>query len=144
MKPGDDFHVTIPGAISSISEELGCDADEVQLALQLSMGHVPVDMQQAPVAPLPKARRKSSRVKPLSLIWACGEFQTLYSEKNTVIVDDTVDVCSANPHNSIQCTRYFLKDHGTDEELPRLSRYLLRIAEGLELPTSHERWRESF
>ena len=26
--------------------------------------------------------------------------------RNTVIVDDTVDVCRANPNNSIQCSRF--------------------------------------
>mmetsp|Transcript_53406 Transcript_53406/g.153188 ORF Transcript_53406/g.153188 Transcript_53406/m.153188 type:complete len:420 (+) Transcript_53406:90-1349(+) len=144
-KPGDEFLVTIPGAVSSVSEELGLDAADVQLALQMSMGHVTSDApvgEGTSVAPLPKARRKGSRVKPLSLIWACSEFSHLYCEKNTVIVDDTVDVCSANPHNSIQCIRYFLKDHATDAELPRLTKYLLRIADAPELPPSHVEWRD--
>jgi hypothetical protein len=144
FKPGDQFHATIPGAVSSASVEYGIDADEVQLALQLSLGQTPssdIGCEGAPT-PMPKARRKGSRVKPLSLIWACGEFSRYYSEKSTVIVDDTVDVCSANPHNSIQCIRYFWKDHATDTELSRLKQYLRRIAQLLEFPVSHERWRE--
>merc|ERR1740120_358298 len=92
------------------------------------------------LAPMPKARRKGRSLKPLSLIWACAEFSHLYSEKNTVIVDDTIDVCSANPQNSIQCIRYFWKDYSTDTELGRLSRYLMTIAQAPEIPKSHERW----
>merc|ERR1711972_287603 len=108
------------------------------------MGAPPSDAGNAAVAPipLPKARRKGSRVKPLSLIWACREFSPYYSEKNTIIIDDTVDVCSANPHNSIQCIRYFWEDHATDFELSRLRQYLSRIAQLPELPSSHDRWRE--
>merc|ERR1711957_325954 len=81
-----------------------------------------------PIAPISKARKKGRSLKPLSLIWACAEFSPYYSEKNTVIVDDTIDVCSANPQNSIQCVRYYWKDHGTDAELSRLSRYLATMA----------------
>ena len=44
-------------------------------------------------------------VKPLSLIWACAEFEGMYHESNTVIVDDTLDVCRANPMHLIQCSR---------------------------------------
>ena len=44
-------------------------------------------------------------LKPLALIWACREFSEVYTEQNTVIVDDTLDVCGSNPHNFIQCTR---------------------------------------
>jgi len=66
----------------------------------------------------------------------------VYSERNTVIVDDTVDVCSANPHNSIQCIRYFWQDHKTDIELGRLAQYLARAAQNPELPTSHACWRD--
>lgn len=44
-------------------------------------------------------------MKPLSLIWACAEFEGMYHESNTVIVDDTLDVCRANPMHLIQCSR---------------------------------------
>merc|ERR1711865_1080639 len=109
------------------------------------MGTVSPDEDEAsatPVAPIPKARKKGRSLKPLSLIWACAEFSPYYSEKNTVIVDDTIDVCSANPQNSIQCVRYYWKDHGTDAELSRLSRYLATMAQAPEFPKSHERWRD--
>jgi len=147
-RPGDEFHVTIPGAISSISEEYGVSAEDVELAIQLSMGaERPASVADssggvAPGAPVAKARKKGKRVKALSLVWACHEFSHLYSETNTVIVDDTLDVCSANPRNSIQCTRYFLQDHKTDVELSRLRRYLMRIAQANELPASHSCWRD--
>jgi len=147
LSPGDAFNVTMPGAVSSLSEEHGLDASDIQLALQLSLGQRPSPFQEdnscEVVAPMPKARRKGRRVKPLSLIWACAEFSHFYSEKNTVIVDDTIDVCSANPRNSIQCIRYFWQDHNSDTELKRLQQYLLKIAQGPEFPQTHERWRDS-
>merc|ERR1712187_35991 len=135
MKPGDVFCVTAPGAMSGMSEEV--DTAELQMALQLSMGG-----QACADAPIQKARRRGRHIKPLSLIWACREFSDLYSERNTVIVDDTVDVCRANPRNSIQCTRYCWKDHATDAELPRLARYLMNIAQAPTFPPSHECWRD--
>merc|ERR1712113_1020928 len=116
------------------------------MALQMSMGGPPPAGEEVgsteQVSVMPKARRKGNRVKALSLIWACREFAHVYSEKNTIIVDDTLDVCSANPHHSVHCTRYFWKDHATDAELARLSKYLGRIATEPTLPQSHERWRE--
>ncbi|CAL1152578.1 unnamed protein product [Cladocopium goreaui] len=138
--PGDEFHVTIPGALSTASEELSIEAKELQMALQMSLGQ---DAESAPS--LAKARRRSKSVKPLSLIWACAEFAGLYNESNTVIVDDTVDVCRANPNNSIQCSRYYCKDHSTDEELIRLAKYLKHLAQlgRPELNTGHQRWREN-
>eukprot|EP00931_Biecheleriopsis_adriatica_P045210 TRINITY_DN25914_c0_g1_i1.p1 TRINITY_DN25914_c0_g1~~TRINITY_DN25914_c0_g1_i1.p1 ORF type:complete len:418 (-),score=82.21 TRINITY_DN25914_c0_g1_i1:222-1475(-) len=143
LKPGDTFHVTIPGAVSSVSDELDIDAADIQLALQMSMGQCP-ESDAATAAPaLLKARRQSKSVKPLSLIWACGEFSKLYTEKNTVIVDDTIDVCSANPHNSIQVCRYYWRNQSTDNELPLLSRYLMRIAQSDSFPDSHSRWRDN-
>lgn len=143
LSPGDEFHVTIPGAVSSMSEEMGLDAEDVQLALRISMGQVEDESAgKATSAALPNARKMSSRVKPLSLIWACHEFSPYYSEKNTVIVDDTVDVCVANRENSIRCTKYFWRDHATDKELERLKGYLDKIAKAEEFPKSHENWRE--
>lgn len=137
LQPGDTFHVTMPGALSSMSKELDVDAADIQLALQMSMTGVSGEM-----APVAKARKRSRNIKPLSLIWACHEFSQ-YSEKNTVIVDDTIDVCSANPHNSIQCTRYYWKDHETDTELSSLSQYLTQIARGTSFPESHKSWRSA-
>mmetsp|Transcript_56401 Transcript_56401/g.120002 ORF Transcript_56401/g.120002 Transcript_56401/m.120002 type:complete len:442 (-) Transcript_56401:51-1376(-) len=144
LKAGDVFHVTLPHAVSSLSEEYGLDAADIQAALNLSLGRSGANgtESQQPIAPLPKARRKSGRVKPLSLIWACHEFSQFYTEQNTIIVDDTVDVCSANPSNSIQCSRYYWKNHATDDELPRLANYLLRIASQTSFPPSHESWRD--
>jgi len=138
LKPGDTFHMTVPGAVSSISNEFDVDADDVQLALQLSMG-IDADAASAPIS---KSRKRSRSVKPLSLIWACSEFSSLYSEKNTVIIDDTIDVCSANPQNSIQCTRYYWKDHATDTELARLSLYLAKLSKATSFPQSHKQWRD--
>eukprot|EP00930_Biecheleria_cincta_P059863 TRINITY_DN45579_c0_g1_i1.p1 TRINITY_DN45579_c0_g1~~TRINITY_DN45579_c0_g1_i1.p1 ORF type:complete len:408 (-),score=72.69 TRINITY_DN45579_c0_g1_i1:857-2080(-) len=135
LQPGDTFHVTMPGAVSSMCKELDIDAADIQLALQMSMAGVSGEM-----APVAKARKRSRSIKPLSLIWACREFSH-FSEKNTVIVDDTIDVCSANPHNSIQCTRYYWKDHETDTELSRLSAYLTHIARAACFPESHKAWR---
>ncbi|CAK9079269.1 Ubiquitin-like domain-containing CTD phosphatase 1 (Nuclear proteasome inhibitor UBLCP1) [Durusdinium trenchii] len=138
-KPGDDFHVTIPGALSSASEELSIEAAELQKALQMSLGQEVGESGPA----LSKARRRSKSVKPLSLIWACAEFASLYNESNTVIVDDTVDVCRANPQHSIQCSRYYCRDHATDEELTRLACYLKRMArDSSRFPANHQRWRE--
>lgn len=145
LKPGDTFPVTIPGAISSIVDECDIDASELELALQMSMGQSKASqtggMEVSP-ALIQKSRKRLRNVKPLSLIWACSEFSPLYSEKNTVIVDDTVDVCSANPHNSIQCTRYYWRDHDSDSELPRLGRYLTKLANLPSFPESHECWRD--
>jgi len=143
LKPGDTFHVAVPGAVSSASEELGVDEEDFQLALQLSMGQQPSSAESGGnPALIPKARRRGRSVKPLSLIWACAEFAELYTERNTVIVDDTVDVCAANPNNSIQCTRYYWRDHATDAELSRLSGYFAKIASESEFPKSHTRWRD--
>ena len=60
----------------------------------------------APAVGIQQGRSRRKYIKPLSLIWACKEFVELYTEKNTLIVDDTLDVCGINPHNFIQCTRY--------------------------------------
>jgi len=150
-QPGETFNVTLPGAVSAIGQECGLDADEVQMALLMSMGIDPDSVASSGTggtgsdgakAPISKARKKGRSLKPLSLIWACAEFSQFYSEMNTIIVDDTIDVCSANPQNSIHCIRYFWKDHGTDIELKRLTRYLATIAQAPEFPKSHERWRD--
>jgi len=145
LKPGDTFPVTIPGAISSIVGECDIDVSELQLALQMSMGPSAdsgCEAIEGNAAPIQNSRRRLRNVKPLSLIWACCEFSPLYSEKNTVIVDDAVDVCGANPHNSIQCARYYWRDHDTDSELPRLGRYLASIANLPSFPESHKCWRD--
>eukprot|EP00928_Gymnodinium_smaydae_P004011 TRINITY_DN11410_c0_g2_i1.p2 TRINITY_DN11410_c0_g2~~TRINITY_DN11410_c0_g2_i1.p2 ORF type:complete len:242 (-),score=57.37 TRINITY_DN11410_c0_g2_i1:157-882(-) len=154
--PGDTFCVNPPGALSSMAESDDVDVSELQLALRLSMGE---DASAAADAGadgagargggngagahgVQRARRRGRHVKPLSLIWACGEFADLYHEGNTVIVDDTVDVCRANPKHSIQCTRYYWKDHNTDVELGRLGQYLATIAAAPSFPQSHTLWRD--
>lgn len=147
LGPGDVFYVSPPGAVSSVSEEYGIEQSELQLALQLSMDQPssssnPSSARSVQNGAVHQARSRRRYIKPLSLIWACREFSHLYTEKNTVIVDDTLDVCGANPHNFIQCTRYSWRDHATDNELPRLARYLTRIAQAPEFPASHECWRE--
>ena len=87
------------------------------------------------------ARKLKRHIKPLGLIWAAAEFAGLYTEANTLIVDDTVDVCFANPQQFVQVSRYHWKDSSSDDELPRLARYLARIAHA-GFPSSHERWRD--
>jgi hypothetical protein len=47
---------------------------------------------QTPSAGIQHARNRRKHIKPLSLIWACHEFEDMYTEKNTLIVDDTLDV----------------------------------------------------
>eukprot|EP00933_Yihiella_yeosuensis_P033797 TRINITY_DN27430_c0_g1_i1.p1 TRINITY_DN27430_c0_g1~~TRINITY_DN27430_c0_g1_i1.p1 ORF type:complete len:467 (-),score=84.05 TRINITY_DN27430_c0_g1_i1:194-1525(-) len=143
LKPGDTFHVTIPGAVSSASHEHGVDQDEMLLALQLSLGQSPSEEGDGRSTAMVRARKRGRSVKALSLIWACSEFSQFYSEKNTVIIDDTIDVCSANPHNSIQCSRYFWADHATDRELYFLKEYLMKIVQCPALPESHIGWRDS-
>lgn len=144
--PGSSFYVSLPGAVSNACEKMKIDADELQAALRMSLEETPPEASTnpsaAPVA-LTKARRCSKSVKPLSLIWACAEFGPLYNEGNTVIVDDTVDVCRANPHHSIQCSRYYWTDHATDQELCRLSTYLQKLAAQRPFPKGHQTWRSS-
>merc|ERR1719326_1741187 len=98
LKPGDVFHVSTPGAVSSLSSEMGVDEEEVRLALQMSLSSMSGDTRS-----LQRARDRTQYIKPLALIWACREFASFYNEANTVIVDDTLDVCGGNPHNIIQC-----------------------------------------
>lgn len=166
LVPGDVFLVTHKSAFSEASKKEDVDKDELMLALQMSMGDadadgddagsnaMAVDTAEAPRAGtsgsastsvIQQGRSRRKYIKQLSLIWACKEFSGLYTEKNTLIVDDTLDVCGINPHNFIQCTRYNWQDHATDAELPRLSKYLLKIAEDSSgFPTSHIRWREGY
>ena len=89
-----------------------------------------------------QARRLRRHIKPLGLIWASAEFAGLFHEGNTLIVDDTADVCGANPEQCVQVSRYHWEAAATDDELPRLATYLGGIARRDAFPTTHERWRE--
>ncbi|KAK1321196.1 Ubiquitin-like domain-containing CTD phosphatase [Acorus calamus] len=67
--------------------------------------------------------------KPLGLIW--GQFPEVYNSKNTIMFDDLRRNFVMNPQNGL-IIKPFRKAHlnrGTDQELMKLTRYLLAIAE---------------
>ncbi|KAK1271745.1 Ubiquitin-like domain-containing CTD phosphatase [Acorus gramineus] len=66
--------------------------------------------------------------KPLGLIW--GQFPEVYNSKNTIMFDDLRRNFVMNPQNGL-IIKPFRKAHlyrGTDQELMKLTRYLLAIA----------------
>ena len=155
------FNAAAPGLLAA-SKACNVEAEELQLALALSLGDGGGaqgggggDGEEGGEkggggsggacfggSGVMQARRLRRHIKPLGLIWASAEFGPLYSAANTLIVDDTLDVCAANPRNCVQVSRYQWTDAGTDDELPRLAAYLARIAAAGAFPASHERWRD--
>uniref|UniRef100_A0A7N0TYQ4 protein-serine/threonine phosphatase n=1 Tax=Kalanchoe fedtschenkoi TaxID=63787 RepID=A0A7N0TYQ4_KALFE len=79
--------------------------------------------------------------KPLGLIWA--QFPEYYSEKNTIMFDDLRRNFVMNPQNGLTI-RPFRKAHAnreTDEELLKLTQYLLAIADLEDLSVlNHKNW----
>ncbi|KAJ4965982.1 hypothetical protein NE237_017831 [Protea cynaroides] len=82
--------------------------------------------------------------KPLGLIWA--QFPEFYSPKNTIMFDDFRRNFVMNPQNGLTI-RPFRKAHanrGSDQELVKLTQYLLAIAELSDMSVlDHGKW-ESF
>ncbi|GER42897.1 ubiquitin-like domain-containing CTD phosphatase [Striga asiatica] len=82
--------------------------------------------------------------KPLGMIWA--HFPEYYSAKNTIMFDDLRRNFVMNPQNGLTI-KPFRKAHlnrETDEELVKLTQYLLTIAELQDLSSlDHKKW-ESF
>ncbi|KAL7157333.1 hypothetical protein ABFS83_02G070900 [Erythranthe nasuta] len=82
--------------------------------------------------------------KPLGLIWA--HFPQYYSEKNTIMFDDLRRNFVMNPQNGLTI-KPFRRAHAnrdTDQELVKLTQYLLDIAELNDLSAlDHNNW-ESF
>ncbi|GLJ30836.1 hypothetical protein SUGI_0612570 [Cryptomeria japonica] len=82
--------------------------------------------------------------KPLGLIWAL--FPKYYNHQNTIMFDDLKRNFVMNPQNGL-AIRPFRKAHlnrSTDQELVKLTRYLLAIAELDDLnQLDHKKW-ESF
>lgn len=79
--------------------------------------------------------------KPLGLIWA--QFPEFYSSKNTIMFDDLKRNFVMNPQNGLTI-RPFRKAHlnrNSDQELVKLTRYLLAIAELSDLSSlNHKNW----
>ncbi|MBA0766389.1 hypothetical protein Gotri_015437 [Gossypium trilobum] len=79
--------------------------------------------------------------KPLGLIWA--KFPEFYSSKNTIMFDDLRRNFVMNPQNGLTI-KPFRKAHAnrdTDQELVKLTRYLLAIAELNDLSAlDHSNW----
>ncbi|KDP42407.1 hypothetical protein JCGZ_00204 [Jatropha curcas] len=79
--------------------------------------------------------------KPLGLIWAL--FPEFYSPKNTIMFDDLRRNFVMNPQNGLTI-RPFRKAHAnrdSDQELVKLTQYLLAIAEHDDLRTlDHGKW----
>lgn len=79
--------------------------------------------------------------KPLGLIWA--HFPEFYSPKNTIMFDDLRRNFVMNPQNGL-VIKPFRKAHanrGTDQELVKLTQYLLAIAELDDISTlDHHHW----
>ncbi|XP_004299902.1 PREDICTED: ubiquitin-like domain-containing CTD phosphatase-like isoform 1 [Fragaria vesca subsp. vesca] len=79
--------------------------------------------------------------KPLGLIWA--QFPEFYSSKNTIMFDDLRRNFVMNPQNGL-VIKPFRKAHSsrdTDQELIKLTSYLLAIAELDDLSTlDHNSW----
>ncbi|KAL3515681.1 hypothetical protein ACH5RR_022583 [Cinchona calisaya] len=82
--------------------------------------------------------------KPLGLIWA--HFPQFYSSKNTIMFDDLRRNFVMNPQNGLTI-KPFRKAHanrGSDNELVKLTQYLLAIAELDDLSSLDHRYWESF
>lgn len=80
-------------------------------------------------------------VKPLAVIW--GKFPGQYSQKNTIMFDDTRRNFLMNPQNGlkIKAFRDAHANRATDEELLHLSKYLARIADLDDLTAlDHKHW----
>ncbi|KAL5787316.1 hypothetical protein ACOSP7_004265 [Xanthoceras sorbifolium] len=79
--------------------------------------------------------------KPLGMIWA--QFPEFYSSKNTIMFDDLRRNFVMNPQNGLTI-RPFKKAHAnrdSDQELVKLTQYLLAIAELDDLSTlNHNSW----
>ncbi|KAG0500848.1 hypothetical protein HPP92_000920 [Vanilla planifolia] len=79
--------------------------------------------------------------KPLALIWA--QFPEFYNSKNTIMFDDLRRNFVMNPQNGLTI-RPFRKAHlnrGSDQELVKLTQYLLAIAELSDLSSlDHRNW----
>ncbi|XP_022998279.1 ubiquitin-like domain-containing CTD phosphatase [Cucurbita maxima] len=79
--------------------------------------------------------------KPLGLIWA--QFPEFYSSRNTIMFDDLRRNFVMNPQNGL-VIRPFRKAHAnrdSDQELMKLTQYLLAIAELDDLsPLDHNDW----
>ncbi|KAK7839693.1 ubiquitin-like domain-containing ctd phosphatase [Quercus suber] len=79
--------------------------------------------------------------KPLGLIWA--QFPEFYSSKNTIMFDDLRRNFVMNPQNGL-IIKPFRKAHANrdnDQELVKLTQYLLAIAELDDLSTlNHNHW----
>uniref|UniRef100_A0A2P2M7K8 Uncharacterized protein MANES_07G021300 n=1 Tax=Rhizophora mucronata TaxID=61149 RepID=A0A2P2M7K8_RHIMU len=79
--------------------------------------------------------------KPLGLIWA--HFSEFYNPKNTIMFDDLRRNCVMNPQNGL-IIKPFKKAHANrngDQELVKLTQYLLAIAELDDLSTlDHTKW----
>lgn len=79
--------------------------------------------------------------KPLGLIW--GQFPEFYSSKNTIMFDDLKRNFVMNPQNGLTI-RPFRKAHlnrNTDQELVKLTQYLLAIADLPDLSSlDHKNW----
>ncbi|KAH9301536.1 hypothetical protein KI387_013119, partial [Taxus chinensis] len=79
--------------------------------------------------------------KPLGLIWAL--FPKYYNPKNTIMFDDLRRNFVMNPQNGlvIKPFRKAHLNHSTDQELVKLTRYLLAIAELDDLnQIDHKKW----
>ncbi|KAL9246137.1 hypothetical protein vseg_019710 [Gypsophila vaccaria] len=82
--------------------------------------------------------------KPLGLIW--GQFPEYYSSKNTIMFDDLRRNFVMNPQNGLTI-RPFRKAHAnreSDQELVKLTQYLLSIAELDDISLLDHRFWESF
>ncbi|EZG85829.1 putative ubiquitin-like domain CTD phosphatase 1 [Gregarina niphandrodes] len=81
-------------------------------------------------------------VKCLRLIWdSCPE---LYSEKNTLHIDDLHKNFGLNPKNGILVSPYRKANYDTDTELLKLTQYLLRVAKLDDVTTmDHSTWKNT-
>lgn len=82
--------------------------------------------------------------KPLGLIWA--KFPEFYSEKNSIMFDDLRRNFVMNPRNGLTI-KPFKKAHSTrdsDQELVKLTEYLLAIAELDDLSSLDHKYWQSF
>ncbi|XP_062177329.1 ubiquitin-like domain-containing CTD phosphatase [Alnus glutinosa] len=82
--------------------------------------------------------------KPLGLIWA--QFPEFYSSKNTIMFDDLRRNFVMNPQNGL-IIKPFRKAHSnrdTDQELVKLTQYLLAIAELEDLSSLNHNYWEGF
>lgn len=91
--------------------------------------------------------RKVLTVKDLSLVWANAELQERYGpfdQRNTLVVDDSVDKCRMQPFNHIHVTDFDAerKRAGTDRELVDLMAYLETVS--LQSNVSNYVWHHPF